>query len=610
MALRPGPIRKQASSQSTGLADGAVSAGSPIERGVSALRACLGEDGALWLEPIAGNAVGGVSYALRLPEDHLGIARKLRLDFPPDFPREGLRLQVDPSPWLVWPHAMPRQLCLFGFQQQPVSGTPEEIVQATVQRLRRLLGWVLAGSDPVARQREFDNEILSYWQEQVPSSLQQVVLLQRPTDLQPLYALSDMRAQRSPALGTVWLAEDPRLLARHWERLTGARQQVRAPAMPGLFVPLQSLPPVEAPKPAAVFDWIEPHVAPTSRSALRTWAAETGGLDRRWVLLQLPGTPPAMHAWVLDRGGLRREHVHVYGRRAGRRSAPRPAQAAIRVLQTASVHVLDRETLHSRDPALAGSGLEGAHIVMVGIGSLGSQVAAQLARAGVGRLTLIDPELLEDANVGRHVLGADELGRFKAQALCERLRCELPTLHVVPRAEYVQVALRKYPTDFDTADLVVVTTADWPSELALWEAKLSGAPWGLLQAWSEPHAQVGHALFAPPGASDARHLFEATGHFRHSYSSWPDGGTQPLPACGASYIPGGPVALGAIASMVAHAAVRTLTEDAASARWYTSINDPQGIIRAGGSYQGPPLPERGAQLSLTRDWPSASESAS
>ena len=117
---------------------------------------------------------------------------------------------------------------------------------------------------------------------------------------------------------------------------------------------------------------------------------------------------------------------------------------------------MDRETLHSRDPALAGSGLEGAHIVMVGIGSLGSQVAAQLARAGVGRLTLIDPELLEDANVGRHVLGADELGRFKAQALCERLRCELPTLHVVPRAEYVQVALRKYPTDFDSADLVVV----------------------------------------------------------------------------------------------------------------------------------------------------------
>lgn len=83
MALRPGPIRKQASSQSTGLADGAVSAGSPIERGVSALRACLGEDGAFWLEPIAGNAPGGVSYALRLPEDYLGIARKLRLDFPP-----------------------------------------------------------------------------------------------------------------------------------------------------------------------------------------------------------------------------------------------------------------------------------------------------------------------------------------------------------------------------------------------------------------------------------------------------------------------------------------------------------------------------------------------
>lgn len=589
----------------TGLADGDVSPGTTIERGVSALHAILGGEGAFWLEREAGSSPGSVSYALRLPEDYLGVSRRLRLDFPPDFPRYGLRLRVDPSPWLVWPHAMPQKLCLFGFQQQPVSGTPEEIVQETVRRLRRLLGWVLAGSDPVARQREFDNEIMSYWLEQVPASLQQVVLLRRPAGLQPLYALSDMRPQHSPALSTVWLADDARLLTRHWQRLTGAKQPVRAPAMPGLYVPLHSLPPVEVPKAAQILDWLEPHVDPCSHGAFRTWAVETGSLNRRWLLLQLPGEPPAMHAWVLDRGGLRREHVQVYGRRAGRRSVPHPVHASIRTLQTASVQVLDRETLHSRDPALARSRLGSAHIVMVGVGSLGSMVTAQLARAGVGRLTLIDPELLVDANVGRHVLGADELGRFKAPALRERLLRELPTLEVVARPEYVQVALLKHHVDFESADLVLVTTADWPSELALWEAKLAGAPWGLLQAWSEPHAQVGHALFAPPGASDGRHLFESSGHFLHSYSSWPDGGVQALPACGASYIPGGPVALGVIAGMVANTAVRILTEDLVAPLWQTSINDPEAITAAGGSYQGPALPDGSSHVVLARPWPAA-----
>jgi hypothetical protein len=69
------------------------------------------------------------------------------------------------------------------------------------------------------------------------------------------------------------------------------------------------------------------------------------------------------------------------------------------------------------------------------------------------------------------------------------------------------------PEVFDNADLVVITTADWQSEVTVWRAKSSGVSWGLLQAWSEPYTQVGHALFAPAGTFDGRHLFTDIGDF-------------------------------------------------------------------------------------------------
>lgn len=56
------------------------------------------------------------------------------------------------------------------------------------------------------------------------------------------------------------------------------------------------------------------------------------------------------------------------------------------------------------DGALSGRAqLSAARVALVGLGSLGSHVARALARAGVGRFVLFDPEVLEPENVPRHV---------------------------------------------------------------------------------------------------------------------------------------------------------------------------------------------------------------
>jgi hypothetical protein len=60
-------------------------------------------------------------------------------------------------------------------------------------------------------------------------------------------------------------------------------------------------------------------------------------------------------------------------------------------------------------------------VVIVGLGSLGGALAIALARAGVRRFVLIDPDRLELENVCRHVGSLRDLGRFKVELVSEMI---------------------------------------------------------------------------------------------------------------------------------------------------------------------------------------------
>lgn len=61
--------------------------------------------------------------------------------------------------------------------------------------------------------------------------------------------------------------------------------------------------------------------------------------------------------------------------------------------------------------------LSAAHIAVVGAGGLGAPVIAYLAGAGIGRLTIIDPDTVALSNLARQVIYTDaDLGHAKAVA--------------------------------------------------------------------------------------------------------------------------------------------------------------------------------------------------
>ncbi len=61
-------------------------------------------------------------------------------------------------------------------------------------------------------------------------------------------------------------------------------------------------------------------------------------------------------------------------------------------------------------------------VAVCGLGGLGSNIALSLARAGIGRLILIDFDRVDISNLHRQQYKASQTGRFKTEALCENLK--------------------------------------------------------------------------------------------------------------------------------------------------------------------------------------------
>jgi len=111
--------------------------------------------------------------------------------------------------------------------------------------------------------------------------------------------------------------------------------------------------------------------------------------------------------------------------------------------------------------------LREGHVVVAGIGGVGSWCAEALARCGVGRLTLIDLDHVAESNVNRqiHALGST-VGQSKVEAMAQRIAdinpaCVVRQVDDFVSPENVQEVI---PAD---ADMVLDCTDQAPAKIAL-----------------------------------------------------------------------------------------------------------------------------------------------
>ena len=104
--------------------------------------------------------------------------------------------------------------------------------------------------------------------------------------------------------------------------------------------------------------------------------------------------------------------------------------------------------------------LSRAHVAVFGVGGVGSWCAEALARAGVGRLTLIDQDTVSLTNVNRQIIAlSSTVDRPKAEVMAERIYDINPAIRTNPivgtyKAEDRERFFADYDFVVDAIDLV------------------------------------------------------------------------------------------------------------------------------------------------------------
>lgn len=107
-------------------------------------------------------------------------------------------------------------------------------------------------------------------------------------------------------------------------------------------------------------------------------------------------------------------------------------------LSEAEMHLYARQILLDDWNIDAQEKLKFANVLIVGCGGIGCTTAELLARAGVGKITLIDADTVELSNLQRQIaFTTQDLGFYKSEVLAKRLRLINPYIVVEAQTKHL-----------------------------------------------------------------------------------------------------------------------------------------------------------------------------
>lgn len=83
--------------------------------------------------------------------------------------------------------------------------------------------------------------------------------------------------------------------------------------------------------------------------------------------------------------------------------------------------------------------LSGCHVLVVGLGGVGAYAAEQLCRAGIGKMTIVDADTVNESNLNRQLPALrSTIGRPKVEVVAQRLLDINPELELTVHNEFIR----------------------------------------------------------------------------------------------------------------------------------------------------------------------------
>jgi len=142
--------------------------------------------------------------------------------------------------------------------------------------------------------------------------------------------------------------------------------------------------------------------------------------------------------------------------------------------------------------------LSGKSVVIVGVGSVGSIIVLELAKAGVGQFFIYDPDTFLINNVCRHIGDITDVGRYKVQVVKENIQRRNPHSQVqIFKEDVLKINIDRLREEWKEVDLIIAATDSQAASLFLNEIALDfKIP--LLQVGLYERASWGHIIYIIP----------------------------------------------------------------------------------------------------------------
>ena len=124
-----------------------------------------------------------------------------------------------------------------------------------------------------------------------------------------------------------------------------------------------------------------------------------------------------------------------------------------------NLYVPQKSELYSRSKGLLEVDmLENNKVAIVGLGSFGSNIAIELAKAGIGNFVLFDFDRVELSNIARHICGINDLGRYKTHAIRDAILLKNPFANIATFEININESRKIFEEQIENCDLILCLT--------------------------------------------------------------------------------------------------------------------------------------------------------
>lgn len=129
------------------------------------------------------------------------------------------------------------------------------------------------------------------------------------------------------------------------------------------------------------------------------------------------------------------------------------------LIERANEYIPSKSELYSRNKGILEVNiLERKRVMIVGLGSFGSQIAIELAKAGVGQFAVFDFDRVELHNLARHTSTVNDLGRLKTDVIYDAIKGKNPYALVEKFPININENLPLLNEEVAKADIVICAT--------------------------------------------------------------------------------------------------------------------------------------------------------